>query len=154
MQEMERQKGKERQRETERERERQRKRQRGTETQTETDRQTYKHTCFHLPDVDRSIGASNDHEVVVRSPLDSLNGEELSGSEHDALALLQREQRQRMVTGHGTNARQDTRLLIANSKHIMGPWIQQEKNVGGFLLSRWASTKFHPIFYIDRKSTR
>lgn len=24
------------------------------------------------------------------------------------------------------------------------------KNVGGFLLSRWASTKFHPIFYILR----
>lgn len=61
-------------------------------------------TCIHLPDVDGAVGASHHQVVVGRPPLDDLDGEEVSGRQHDALPLPQAEQADGVVAGHGANA--------------------------------------------------
>jgi len=46
---------------------------------------------LHLPDVDRSIDAANNHKVIQWTPLDGRDWEEVTGGEHDAFAFFKRD---------------------------------------------------------------
>ena len=64
-------------------------------------------TCFHLPDVGGSVRAPDDEEVVERPPLDGGDWEDVSRGQHDGPALLERQQRHRVVGGHRAHAKLD-----------------------------------------------
>lgn len=61
-------------------------------------------TCVHLPDVDRAIWASDHQVVICRTPLDDLDGEEVSRRQHDALPLPETEQADGVVARHRADA--------------------------------------------------
>lgn len=61
-------------------------------------------TCVHLPDVDGAVRASNHQVVICRTPLDDLDGEEVSRRQHDALPLPETEQADGVVAGHRADA--------------------------------------------------
>ena len=75
-------------------------------------------TCLHLPDVDGAVSAADDEEVVQGSPLDHLDGEELSWCQHDALAFLEAEQCQRVVAGYRADTGQNTNLRKKAGPHF------------------------------------
>lgn len=61
-------------------------------------------TCVHLPDVDGAVSASNHQVVICGTPLDDLDGEEVSRRQHDALPLPEAEQADGVVAGHRADA--------------------------------------------------
>lgn len=67
-------------------------------------------TCVHLPHVDRAVGAAHHQIIVTRPPFDDLDGEEVSGGQHDALPLSQTQQADGVIAGHRTHTVLHTRL--------------------------------------------
>lgn len=90
-------------------------------------------TCVHLPHIDGAVGASHHQVVVRRTPLDDLDGEEVSRRQHDALPLPETEQADRVVAGH----RADTVLHPGlRRKHSGKPFKSNEV----YLKTRWSVT--------------
>lgn len=80
-------------------------------------------TCVHLPHVDGAIRATNHQVVVGRTPLDDLDGEEVSRGQHDALPLPETKQADGVVAGHRADAvlhpsLRVTRRQTVKSKHL------------------------------------
>ena len=67
-------------------------------------------TSFHLPDVHGAVRAANDDEIVMRSPLDDVYRKQLTWCKQDTLVVTKRQQRQRVITGDGTDAHLHTSL--------------------------------------------
>jgi hypothetical protein len=67
-------------------------------------------TSFHLPNVDCSVRASNDHEVVEWSPLDSDDWKQMSRSKNDTFSFRQPQDCHRVVAGYTANAFLHARL--------------------------------------------
>lgn len=76
-------------------------------------------TCVHLPDVDGAVRTSHNQVVVCRTPLDDLNGEEVSGRQHDALSLPETQQTDRVITGHRADAVLHTSLRRRNQTSVL-----------------------------------
>ena len=65
---------------------------------------------LHLPDVESTIGAGHHQKIIERAPLDVGDGEEVARGQEDALALLQADQRHRMIFPDAANALLYSRL--------------------------------------------
>jgi len=61
-------------------------------------------TSFHLPHVYSAVSAANDDKIIVGSPLDNVYWKQLTRRKQDTLVVTQRQQRQRVITGDGTDA--------------------------------------------------
>lgn len=73
-------------------------------------------TCVHLPDVHRAVRASHHQVVICWTPLDDLDGEEVSRCQHDALPLPETEQADGVVAGHRADAVLHPSLQRKNSR--------------------------------------
>jgi hypothetical protein len=80
--------------------------------------QIYHPTCFHLPDINCSITATNDHKVIQRTPLDCNNWEQVSRCQDNTLPLSKPQKCNRMITCNTANTLLDTWLQINGVKYI------------------------------------
>lgn len=90
-------------------------------------------TCIHLPDVDGAVRASHHQVVICRTPLDDLDGKEVSRRQHDTLPLPETQQADRMVAGHRADAVLHPRLQRKHIRLYDNPKLQ-------YLRTQWKVT--------------
>lgn len=107
-------------------------------------------TCVHLPDVHRAVRASHHQVVICWTPLDDLDGEEVSRCQHDALPLPETEQADGVVAGHRADAVLHPSLQRKNSRR---QWSSKELQLWN-IADRLVEDQLELNLIIDCKSFR
>lgn len=107
-------------------------------------------TCVHLPDVHRAVRASHHQVVICWTPLDDLDGEEVSRCQHDALPLPETEQADGVVAGHRADAVLHPSLQRKNSRR---QWSSKELQLWN-IPDRLVEDRLELNLIIDCKSFR
>lgn len=72
-------------------------------------------SSFHLPNVDSTVRASDDHKIIEWSPFDRHHREKVSRGQNDAFSFCQREQSHAVIGGDAAHAFLDSRLKNVES---------------------------------------
>lgn len=72
----------------------------------------FQHTCFHLPHINCTIAATNDHEVIQRTPLDCNNWKQVSWCQYNTFPLSKWQKCNWMITCNTAHTFLDTLLKM------------------------------------------